>query len=81
MASVGYSCSVRTCKKVGYVEVREMIKAGKELLPKGWIRYDIGDVGPEEYTLCNKHKSEYLQEEDNLLRNFVKAPTNKGESK
>lgn len=72
-SAVGFNCSVRTCKKMEYVTVAEMIEAGEELLPKGWVKLDIGETGPEEYQLCSKHASEWRGVKDNALRRFVEA--------
>ena len=70
-SSVGFNCSVAKCKKVEYVRVADMIKAGKELAPKGWLEIDIGDDGPELYRLCPEHRRMYVASKHDLLRRFV----------
>lgn len=69
--SVGFNCSVKSCKKVEYVRVADMIKAGKELLPKGWLEIDLGDDGPEIYRLCYEHARVYAEAKSDLLRRMV----------
>lgn len=74
-ASVGFNCSVRKCKRVGYVSVREMIKAGKELRPSGWYYIDIGVEGEDSFLFCDKHSKEWKDVHNSALRDFAEATT------
>lgn len=70
-SSVGFSCSAAKRKKVEYVRVADMIKAGKELIPKGWIEIDLGVDGPEICRLCTYHSRLYVESKEDLLRQIV----------
>ena len=72
---VTYICS--RCSDTHAVNLSDILKAGKEVLPKGWIYTERGEDAEESYTLCHKCYMFWKKRTNELLRTFVKEDFNK----